>query len=61
MSIDELAEELNLSPNYILKNWNAVVARYESQGTRLMRRGRGESASYGILKRDEVSVKWVRE
>lgn len=61
MTIDELAEELNLSPNYILKNWNAVVARYESQGTRLMRHGRGESVSYGILKRDEVSVKWVRE
>jgi len=48
MTREQLAKQLNLSPNYLKYHWNLVVQRYEKRGILLCKKGREPNAEYSI-------------
>lgn len=48
MTLQELAEELELSPEYLRKQWKTIAERYAKYDIDLIKIGRGKRAVYGI-------------
>lgn len=48
MTLEELAEELNVGSNYLFKRFRDVQRFKEEVGIYITREGRGDSADYGI-------------
>ena len=53
MTIEELAEELDLSSLYLAKNFIKIRDRLEKEGTSIKKLGRGKEARYFIKMPDE--------
>lgn len=58
MTREELSAELGVSENRILRHWREVCNSYERIGIKLIKRGKGENAEYGILKKDETVARF---
>ena len=58
MSIQELANELELKDTYLKSHWALIVKRYEGYGIVLAKRGRGKSADYGIKNYSDNDIRW---
>lgn len=58
MTIEELSKELNVSENRIMRHWHELCGSARRRGIILVKKGKGKSAQYGILKEDELEVKF---
>lgn len=47
MTLTEMAEMFQITPNYLKNQWTAVVKSKMKQGIELIKLGRGDSAEYG--------------
>ena len=59
MTALELAEELGISETYLRNHWPRIVRNRAETGVILMKRGRGDSAQYGIKNYGDEDVRWV--
>ena len=61
MTIEELAEELQLSPLYLYKHWRRITKSYGNIGITRVKKGRGNSAQYGIKDYEDKEIRWVKK
>lgn len=47
MTLAEMAEMFQISPNYLANQWSQIVKSKEKQGIYLVKIGRGSDADYG--------------
>lgn len=59
MTIQELANELELKDTYLKSHWALIVKRYEGYGIVLAKRGRGKTADYGIKNYEDKEIRWT--
>ena len=59
MTIQELANELELKDTYLKSHWALIVKRYEGYGIALVKRGRGKTADYGIKNYGDNDIRWT--
>lgn len=58
MTIQELANELELKDTYLRSHWALITKRYEGYGIILAKRGRGRVADYGIKNYGDSDIRW---
>lgn len=58
MNIKQLQEELQVSENRILHHWKELCQSQERIGKILIKDGKGKSANYGILKKEDTVVRF---
>ena len=58
MTIQELANELELKDTYLRSHWALIVRRYDTYGVTLAKRGRGKTADYGIKNYGDSDIRW---
>ena len=61
MTREELAEELMLSPSYLLNHWPKVVRVRAAVGIELYKIGRGDNAQYGIKSYGDEEIRWEKK
>lgn len=58
MTVNELAQELNVSVHYIEHHFPRIKESWRKRGIILIKNGRGKSANYGILKQGETAARF---
>ena len=58
MKLSELAAELGLKESYLKSHWALVCKRYEGYGIKLIKRGRGRVADFGIIEWNSNEIRW---
>lgn len=58
MTIQELANELELKDTYLKSHWALIVRRYEGYGITLVKLGRGKLSNYGIKNYGDSDIRW---
>lgn len=60
MTALELAEELGISETYLRNHWQRIVKNRAEIGITIVKRGRGNAASYGIQNYGDETIRWEK-
>lgn len=58
MTLEELSEELGITPNYLKNQWQAIKWTKEKRGIYIYKNGRGRNARYAIRYKGEERPRW---
>lgn len=58
MTVDELAIELGVSTHYIEHHFPRIKQSWEKRGIKLIKNGKGKNVNYGVLKQEEINVRY---
>lgn len=58
MTAAQLAKELGIKESYLKSQWCTIVPRYEKYGIKLVRKGRGDAANYGIKAWEDENIRY---
>lgn len=58
MNIEEFSKEIKVSERTILHHWNDLCGRWNKRGIRLVKRGKGAAADYGIIENGAVTARF---
>jgi hypothetical protein len=58
MTAAQLANELGIKESYLKSQWTTIVERYAKRDIKLVRKGWGKTASFGIKDWEDEKIRW---
>lgn len=58
MTLKQIADELQLKETYLKAHWKRIQENYNKRGIWIVKKGRGDTAIYGIRSYEDEKLRW---